>query len=144
MHTLARLLEKINVSEIQECMIELLKDLIRRKKFQNYLIRKHYLIAIDGTQKFYRDYQWDEKCLKRHVGREARIPQFYVYVLEAVLVLDNGLTLPLKGNRAKNPCCSRQVIPRNHNDKNCDVCTRRQVYAYGNPAQVPGGNGEIK
>ncbi len=62
--TLARLLERINVSEIQEYMIELLKDLIRKKKFQNYLIRKHYLIAIDGTQKFYRDYQWDEKSLK--------------------------------------------------------------------------------
>lgn len=100
--TLARLLERINVSEIQEYMIELLKDLIRKKKFQNYLIRKHYLIAIDGTQKFYRDYQWDEKSLKRHVGGEARIPQFYVYVLEAVLVLDNGITLPLMSIFLKN------------------------------------------
>ena len=41
---------------------------------KNYLIRKHYLIAIDGNQKFYRNYQWDEKCLKRHVGREVRTP----------------------------------------------------------------------
>lgn len=100
--TLARLLEKINVTEIQECMIKLIKDLIRRKKFKNYLIRKHYLIAIDGTQKLYRDYQWDEKCLKRHVGGEAHIPQFYVYVLEAVLVLDNGITLPLMSIFLKN------------------------------------------
>jgi len=100
--TLARLLERINVPEIQECMIELIKDLIRRKKFRNYLIRKHYLIAIDGTQKYYRDYQWDEKCLERHVGGEARIPQFYVYVLEAVLILDNGITLPLMSVFLKN------------------------------------------
>jgi hypothetical protein len=100
--TLARLLEKIDVSEIQECMISLLKDLIRRKKFRNYLIRKHYLIAIDGTQKFYRDYKWDEKCLNRHVGGDARIPQYYVYVLEAVLVLDNGITLPLMSIFLKN------------------------------------------
>ncbi|WP_034630122.1 hypothetical protein [Desulfotruncus alcoholivorax] len=83
-------------------MIELIKDLIRRKKFKNYLIRKHYLIAIDGTQKFYRDYQWDEKCLKRHVGGEAHIPQFYVYVLESVLILDNGITLPLMSIFLKN------------------------------------------
>lgn len=93
--TLARLLEETDVTEIQECMIDLMKDLIRKKKFQNYLIRKHYLIAIDGTQKFYRDYKWDEKCLKRHVGGETGHDQFYVYVLEAVLVLDNGITLPL-------------------------------------------------
>ena len=38
--TLARLLEVIEVSEIQECMIELLKDLIRRKKFRNFLHNK--------------------------------------------------------------------------------------------------------
>ena len=50
--TLARLLEVIDVSEIQECMAELLKDLIKRKKFKNYLLKKGYLIAIDGTQKF--------------------------------------------------------------------------------------------
>ncbi|WZL79110.1 hypothetical protein QBE55_02775 [Eubacteriales bacterium mix99] len=57
--TLARLLEKMEVRQIQDCMIELLKDLIRRKKFRNYLNRHQFLIAIDGTQKFYRHYQWD-------------------------------------------------------------------------------------
>ncbi|NLB41466.1 MAG: transposase family protein [Clostridiales bacterium] len=94
--TLARLLEKIDVSEIQECMVELLKDLIKRKKFKNYLLKKNYLIAIDGTQKFYRNYQWDEKCLERNVGKEeAKTTQHYVYVLESVLILNNGITLPL-------------------------------------------------
>jgi hypothetical protein len=94
--TLARLLENIDVSEIQECMVELVKDLIKRKKFKNYLYKKNYLIAIDGTQKFYRNYQWDEKCLERNVGKEeAKTAQYYVYVLESVLILDNGITLPL-------------------------------------------------
>lgn len=93
--TLARLLEVIDVSQIQESMIELLKDLIRRKKFRNYLHGKRLLIAIDGTQKFYRDYQWDCEYpgLVRHVGEE-KVEQHYVYVLESVLVLDNGITLP--------------------------------------------------
>jgi hypothetical protein len=92
--TLARLLEVIDVSQIQESMIELLKDLIRRKKFRNYLHGKRLLIAIDGTQKFYRDYQWDCEYpgLVRHVGEE-KVEQHYVYVLESVLVLDNGITL---------------------------------------------------
>lgn len=54
--TLARLLKRIDVNMIQDSMIELLKDLIKRKKFKNYLRKKHLLIAIDGTQKFFRDY----------------------------------------------------------------------------------------
>lgn len=93
--TLARLLEKINVEEIQECLVELLKDLMRRKKFRNHLINNRYLIAVDGSQKFFRSYSWEDKALKRHVGGEARIAQYYVYVLEAVLVLDNGAVLPV-------------------------------------------------
>ncbi len=93
--TLARLLERINVEEIQECLVELLQDLMRKKKFKNYLINKRYLIAVDGTQKFFRDYQWEPEALKRHVGGEARIPQYYVYALESVLILDNGIVLPI-------------------------------------------------
>jgi hypothetical protein len=99
--TLARLLEVIDVSEIQKCMIELLKDLIRQKKFLKYLVRKNYLVAIDGTQKLFRDYKFDDNCLIRHVGEE-KTPQYYVYVLESVLVLDNGITLPLLSEFLKN------------------------------------------
>lgn len=93
--TLARLLETINVSKIQDCMVELIKDLISRKKFQNYLYKKNFLIAVDGTQKFYRNWQWDDKCLERTVGGETKKEQYYVYVLESVLILGNGITLPL-------------------------------------------------
>jgi hypothetical protein len=92
--TLARLLEEIEVEEIQECTIQLIKSLIRKKKFRRMLIEGKYLIAIDGTQKFWRDTRWNPECLVRHVGKEKE-PQFYVYVLEAVLVFDNGLTIPL-------------------------------------------------
>ena len=93
--TLARLLERIDVDEIQNCLVELLRDLMCRKKFKNHLINKRYLIAVDGTQKFFRGYQWEPEALKRHVGGEARIPQYYVYALESVLVLDNGIVLPV-------------------------------------------------
>ena len=94
-HTLARLLERIEVEQIQECLMELLQDLIRRKKFRNHLINRRYLVAVDGTQKFFRDYQWEPEALKRHVGGEERIPQYYVYALESVLILDNGIVLPV-------------------------------------------------
>jgi hypothetical protein len=100
--TLARLLEKIDVEEIQKCLVELLQDLMRRKKFKNHLINKRYLIAVDGSQKFFRNYQWQPEALGRHVGGEERIPQFYVYVLESVLVLDNGIVLPVLTETLEN------------------------------------------
>ncbi|MGI6449370.1 MAG: hypothetical protein ACOX3R_03455 [Desulfitobacteriia bacterium] len=43
-----------------------------------------------------------DNCMRRHVGGEEKIPQYYVYVLESVLVLDNGITLPLLSEFLKN------------------------------------------
>jgi len=99
--TLERLLERIDVNEIQESLLDLFEKQIRNKKFRNHLINNRYLLAIDGTQKLYRDDQWEEECLIRHVGEEKR-PQYYVYVLEAVFILDNGVTLPLMSEFLKN------------------------------------------
>jgi hypothetical protein len=111
--TLARLLEKIDVNQIQEYIIQLVKSLIRKKKFRHMLIEGKYLIVIDGTQKFWRWQRWDKECLERHVGKDKE-PQYYVYVLEAVLVFENGLTIPLwseflkyeeyQGEKGKQDC----------------------------------------
>ena len=54
------------------------------------------MIAIDGTQKFFRNGKWCEEALHRKVGKnETKHEQYYVYVLESVLMLDNGIVLPL-------------------------------------------------
>lgn len=100
--TLARLLGKIDVEQIQECMIGLLKDLIRNKKFKNFLHNNRYLIAIDGTQKYTRNYQWAPECLERNVGKEEKTTQYYCYILEAVLILDNGIVLPIMSEFIEN------------------------------------------
>ena len=54
-------------------------------------------VAIDGTQKLYRDGELhDLRWLSRQVGNEeSRLNQQYVYVLEANIVLRNGLTIPV-------------------------------------------------
>ena len=39
--------------------------------------------------------------MERHVGTEKKA-QYYIYVLEAVLVLDNGVTLPMMSEFLKN------------------------------------------
>ena len=99
--TLSRLLERINVEEIEESMLELFEQLVKKKKFRNYLINKRYVIAIDGTQKFMRTEPWTEEPLIKHVRKDKQ-EQYYVYVLEAVVILDNGITLPLMSEFLNN------------------------------------------
>jgi len=53
--TLARLLEKINVNDIEKTHMHLIYQLIRNKKFKKLLISGCLPVAIDGTQKLYRD-----------------------------------------------------------------------------------------
>lgn len=96
--TLNRLLGCIDVEEIQEAMADLVEGLIRNKKFWRYMVRKEYLIAIDGTRKFARDIPWASESLERHIpvgdGTKTK-PEYYVYVLEASLVFPNGIIIPL-------------------------------------------------
>lgn len=133
--TLARLLEKLEVSRIQECMIELLKELIRGKKFKNFLHKKRYLIAVDGTQKFSRSYQWAPECLERHVGGDANIPQYYCYVLEAVLILDNGIVLPVMSEFIENT--------GNNTDESKQDCERKGFYRMSEKLKMAFGNTKL-
>ena len=103
--TLARILDKINVNEIEQAHIDMIRHLIRNKKFLSYLVSSCYPIAIDGTQKFKRSYLWDEECLERKVRTKKKTEddseepeekkQYYVYVLEANLAFQNGMVIPL-------------------------------------------------
>jgi hypothetical protein len=96
--TLQRLLARIDVNEIEKAQIELVRSLIRNKKFRRYLIQGRYPIAIDGTQKLVRNYLYSEEWLERKInvkkGKEPK-KQYYVYVLEATLAFRNGMSIPL-------------------------------------------------
>lgn len=92
--TLNRLLSKIEVEQFREAQADLLRRLIRKKKFARYLIQGCYPVAIDGTQKLVRREMLDDEWLCRHVG-EDRTAQHYVYVLEANLAFSNGMSIPL-------------------------------------------------
>ena len=94
--TLMRLLARIKSNEIEDSLIELVRKLIRNKKFVRYLINHCYPIAIDGTQKCVRDVIWTEECLEREVKKgDSTQMQYYVYVLEASLAFADGMTIPL-------------------------------------------------
>jgi len=103
--TLARILGRIDdVNEIEQALVDMIRHLIRNKKFKNYLIKGSYPIAIDGTGKFTRAELWDEECLERKVRSkkdEESTPeqepkkQYYVYILESNLAFQNGMVIPL-------------------------------------------------
>lgn len=103
--TLARLLDQIEVNEIEQAHIDMIRHLIRGKKFERYLIANCYPIAIDGTQKFARAQLWALECLDRTVRTRKQAKddalepeekkQYYVYVLEANLAFQNGMVIPL-------------------------------------------------
>jgi hypothetical protein len=95
--TLTRLLEHLNPKSIEAIGISLIRQLIRKKKFTQMLIEDCLPITIDGAQKLYRQgLRHDERWLERNVGKgETQRKQQYVYVLEANITLQNGLTIPL-------------------------------------------------
>ena len=93
--TLCRLLEKIDVGQIETLYLDMLKRLINKKTFKNLLHKKRYLVAVDGTQKYKMDGCWDERYLRRKIRGKDGEYQYYAYVLEAVLLFSNGMVLPL-------------------------------------------------
>lgn len=94
--TLYRLLSAIDVKELESALIELVRTLIRNKKFARFLVDNCYPIAVDGTQKAVRGVLWSEECLERELGKgDDTHMQYYVYVLEASLAFHGGMTIPL-------------------------------------------------
>ncbi len=110
--TLARLLARIDVTQIEQAHLDMIHHLIRNKKFRSYLIRGCYPVAVDGTQKLSRSTLWAAECLERKIGSKKETnkenkPQtskpaeqelakeYYVYVLEANLAFANGMVIPL-------------------------------------------------
>jgi hypothetical protein len=83
------------VDQIETFYLDMLKRLIRKKTFKNLLHKKRYLVAVDGTQKYIMDECWDERYLRRKIHDKDGEYQYYAYVLEAVLLLSNGMVLPL-------------------------------------------------
>jgi hypothetical protein len=106
--SLFRLLSTIDTDQIEQTLVELIKRLIAKKKFNRYLINNCYPIAIDGTQKMPFNTLWCEQLLQRKIKKgktsdngdndtadEEDSYQYYVYVLEANLAFQNGMVIPL-------------------------------------------------
>mgnify|MGYP000595606564 CR=1 FL=1 len=90
--TLADLLEDMEVDRLEDITVSLVRELMRSKKFIRSLQDRRYIVAMDGSGKYSRDWQFSMECLhrKKPDGSE----KYFVYVLEAALILGNGMSLP--------------------------------------------------
>ncbi len=100
--TLYRLLVEIDLDQLEEIYIDMLRGLIRKKKLKNLLQNNRYLVAVDGTQKYVMTDCWDSRYLKRKIRGKDDECQYYAYVLEAVLIFSNGMVLPLMSEFLEN------------------------------------------
>ena len=102
--TLFRLLSRIDGGEIEQAQIDLVHQLIRKKKFRPFRVNNGYPVAIDGTQKLAGLELWDEGQLQCRLPSSSDTEtadehavryRYSVYVLEANLSFRNGMVIPL-------------------------------------------------
>lgn len=100
MDTLARVLEKIDVAEIERIIGETVKKLINKKQFHRLVADGCYVVAVDGTQKWATDWEFSPEALHKTHGDTTK---YQVYVLEAALVGPKGIAIPLMSEFCENP-----------------------------------------
>jgi hypothetical protein len=111
--TLARLLEVIDPGTMEKQYEELVREFVKSDFFKA-VNPGQIIVLADGTMKFVRDYCWDERALSRNAGNPEK-ETYYAYMMESVLILNNGMVLPLltetmengerlDGDKAKQDC----------------------------------------
>ncbi len=131
--TLFRVLKKIDIEQIEGIHIDVLNNLIRKKKFKRYLINNCYPIAIDGSQKLARKDLFTEQLLQRKkrkkkeknkedIQEDEDEYQYYVYVLEANLSFHNGMVIPLLSEFLEY-----QLGDQKNNKQDCELNAFRRL-----------------
>ena len=98
--TLKRLLSKTNTEEIQNHYESILINFLKSPAFRN-MNKGRYILVIDGSGKFSRQYNWDTHALRRHWDESGK-ETFHAYMLDSILVLNNGITIPLLSEPVSN------------------------------------------
>lgn len=97
--TLARVLERIEPEAIEEVLMARMRALLRRRKLQALMVEQGYVIAFDGTQLWKRTTPFAPEALHAQHGDEVR---YSAYVLKAVVVCPEGVTLPIGAEFCEN------------------------------------------
>ena len=99
--TLAYLLERFDTGELCKLRTNMINSLIRKKCLNKYRLSGYYLIAIDGSGYLtFKDKHCDH-CLK--VEKDGKALYYRHPVLEAKLVLSNGMAFSIETEFIENP-----------------------------------------
>ncbi len=91
--TVERLLRKIPVDTWDTVLRDRITALLRQHGVQQYLVQHRWVIAVDGSEKFARHQPFAPEALRQEFS-DTNI-RYRVYVVEAVLVVESGMALPL-------------------------------------------------
>ncbi|MBC7341377.1 MAG: transposase family protein [Clostridia bacterium] len=123
MDTVNRLLAKINPEQLEGVLVQTIKRLLRNRQLQALLVEKHYVIAIDGTQKLVRSLPFAEEALRRQHGEEV---SYMAYTVEAVLVGPQGITIPLFTEFCENPKGEKEAFAK----QDCELKAGKRLLLY--------------
>lgn len=71
------------MDRLEDITVSLIRELMRSKKFIRSLQDRRYIVAMDGSGKYSRDWQFSMECLHRKKPNGGE--KYFVYVLEAHL-----------------------------------------------------------
>lgn len=99
--TLAYLLERFDTEELRGLRTKMINSLIRKKCLDKYRLSGYYLVAIDGSGYLTFKEKHCEHCLQ--VKKDGKVLYYRHPVLEAKLVLSNGMAFSLETEFVENP-----------------------------------------
>jgi len=91
--TLAYLLKRMDPQELCSLRKKMINRLIRKKCLNKYRLKGYYLVAIDGSGHLTFKEKHCDHCLK--VEKDGKVLYYHHPILEAKLVLSNGIVLSI-------------------------------------------------
>jgi hypothetical protein len=98
--TVERLLRTISVETWDAVLRDRIPTLLRKPGVQQYLVQHQWVVAVDGSEKFAPHQPFAPEAL--HQQFSDTNTRYRVYVVESVLVVESGITLPLTTVFAEN------------------------------------------
>lgn len=99
--TLEYLMERISQVELSKLRTKMINRLIRNKCFSRYRFFGNYLIAIDGSGYLTFKRRHCNHCLKQE--KDGKVIYYYHPILEAKLILSNGMAFSIETEFVENP-----------------------------------------
>ena len=98
--TVERVVRTIAVETWDAVLRDRITTLLRKHGVQQYLVQHQWVVAVDGSEKFARHQPFAPEALRQQFSDTNT--RYRVYVVEAVLVVASGITLPLTSIFAEN------------------------------------------